>query len=112
MKYTVSPGHSVLHKSSMYTERMALPDAVIDDLGEEQIQGLLKTGHLSAFDMSLNAPPEPIGAPRGKWFHNPKELNGKDLKKLNLMVAAVDPTVEPFDTVEEAIAQLSEDWKG
>lgn len=45
-----------------------------------------------------------------KWNHDPDELAALDLETLNLRVMETDPSVGPFDTVEDAIAQLSADF--
>lgn len=45
-----------------------------------------------------------------KWNYNPDELDALDLETLNLRVMETDPRVGPFDSVGEAIAQLSADF--
>lgn len=48
----------------------------------------------------------------GKWNLDPSALLDKDLDTLNLMILDIDGSTEPLETVEEAIAFLSMDWKG
>lgn len=48
---------------------------------------------------------------RGPWRHNPDDLEGKSLDDLNIMVQEIDEDVEPFETVEEAIFFLSQDYQ-
>ncbi len=50
--------------------------------------------------------------PPGKWNSDPTSLLNKDLDSLNLMILDIDGAIEPLETVEEAIAFLSMDWKG
>lgn len=50
------------------------------------------------------------GSEVGPWIFNPAELQGKPLEELNVLIAARDDTVEPFGTVEEAIAYLSQNF--
>ena len=47
---------------------------------------------------------------RGRWRYNPEELAGFSLDQLNAAVAGVDPSVEAFETVEEAVAFMSADF--
>lgn len=46
-----------------------------------------------------------------KWNKDPKALTMRTLEELNVMVGEVDPNVEPFETIEEAIAQLSKNYE-
>jgi hypothetical protein len=60
-------------------------------------------------------PPAPSSErfdPVKKWNVNPVSLTGMGLQELNIMVLERDPTVPPFETIEEAAAQLSKDFKG
>ena len=50
------------------------------------------------------------GSQVGPWIFNPADLQGKPLEELNVLIAARDDTVEPFGTVEEAIAYLSQNF--
>ncbi|MCP4897877.1 MAG: hypothetical protein GY906_12970 [bacterium] len=57
---------------------------------------------------------QPAGEPlvhEGKWNINPAALASKSLDALNLMVIGRDETIDPFETVEEAAAFLSQDWR-
>lgn len=58
--------------------------------------------------------PEPIQVPskiktNGKYTYDPKELEGKTLEELNLLLVNLD--TDPADTEEEAIGVLSSDFK-
>lgn len=50
--------------------------------------------------------------PVKKWNINPASLVGKDIQQLNIMVLEREPTMTPFETIEEAAAQLTRDFKG
>ena len=50
------------------------------------------------------------GSEVGPWIFNPADLQGKPLEELNVLIAARDDKVEPFGTVEEAIAYLSQNF--
>lgn len=45
----------------------------------------------------------------GKFRYTPEQLEGKSLEQLNSMVAEINPEIEEFETVEEAVAQLGSD---
>lgn len=46
------------------------------------------------------------------WILNPAGLEGKSLEELNVMVLERSKTIAAFETKEEAIAQLSQDFEG
>ena len=50
--------------------------------------------------------------PRGLWECDPDALKGLSIENLNVMVGERDESIGQFETVEEAIAQLSADFKG
>lgn len=64
------------------------------------------------------AEPEETPAPETKegwiapsaWIRDPTELEGLSLEELNIQILAVDDTIEPFETQEEAVAWLSQDY--
>jgi len=56
-------------------------------------------------------PPIPDGQSYGKWPYELSSLASLSLVELNAMVLAIDPSVAPFTTAEEARAQLSADFK-
>ena len=69
-------------------------------------------------EMPLTKPEEVDAKPmkrvthRSDWDTAPEKLLGKDLETLNYMVKERDPHMEPFETAEEAIAQLTKDYRG
>lgn len=50
------------------------------------------------------------GSPKGPWIFDPATLSGKPLDELNVIIKERDEAVEPFATVEEAIAFLSQNY--
>jgi len=82
--------------------------------------GTLVSGKPIPKEPIIAAPPEkPSAAPSTgkldsvkKWNVDPVTLVGKDLQHLNIMVLERDPTMTPFETIEEAAAQLTKDFKG
>lgn len=46
-----------------------------------------------------------------RWTLDPETLKGKDLEQLNVMVKERDENERPFETVPEAVAFLSRDFK-
>lgn len=91
-----------------YAPGEAVPASAID------VEALLRAGFVEG-----EAPqPEPEPEGRGTdvtpspWTLDPADLAGKDLDELNVIVLDIDQRVEPFDTVEEAIFWLSQDFEG
>jgi len=82
-------------------ETIPVPTDITDDgrvlrMKEGRPQGKLPQGKL----------------PQGKWMTPAKDLMGKSLGDLNLMVARIDHNIPAFETKDEAIAQLSQDLRG
>lgn len=50
------------------------------------------------------------GSPVSKWIFDPATLVGKPVAELNILIKERDPAVEAFETPEEAIAFLSQDY--
>lgn len=48
----------------------------------------------------------------GRWNINPRTLVGKTLDQLNIMIAERDTKAPRFETIEEAAAFLSQDFRG
>lgn len=58
-----------------------------------------------------SSPGQKQAPPAAKWDLDPETLRGLPLEQLNLMVRERDPNVAPFDNVDEAIAQLSVEFR-
>lgn len=50
------------------------------------------------------------GSPVSKWIFDPATLTDKSVEELNVLIKENGPDVDPFDTVEEAVAFLSQDF--
>ena len=48
----------------------------------------------------------------GRWNINPRTLVGKNLDQLNIMIAERDTKAPRFETLEEAAAFLTKDFRG
>jgi len=49
--------------------------------------------------------------PVSKWKIDPADLSGKSLKEVNIMILEKDPDAEPFDSLDDAVEQLSKDFE-
>ena len=69
---------------------------------------------VSASPVAVQPVPGPevdgAGSPKSPWIFDPAELAGKPLDELNIIIKERDAAVEPFATVEEAIAFLSQNF--
>lgn len=95
---------------------------ITKDTGEAPVfDELAGTEEAAASHISFSdevAEPEETPAPEKKkgwiapsaWIRDPAELEGLSLEELNIQILAVDDTIEPFETSEEAIAWLSQDY--
>lgn len=86
----------------------------VEELGKENVKSHLASGFLvdTRTGPPQKAPPAPNPEdmrPTSSWKLDPAQLQGKPLQELNLMVLEIDNSIAPFETVEEAIAQLSQD---
>lgn len=66
-------------------------------------------GGLSQTVTPFSPPPQPGGL--SIWNLDPATLHGKDLGQLNVMVLERDPSVPPFNTIQEAISFLCRDFR-
>ena len=110
----------MLFKPGAPLSRKALSCISSRNLKRLLADGTLVTGKPVPEAPAVAAPPEePPAAPSTekldpvkKWNVDPVTLSGKDLQHLNIMVLERDPTMTPFETIEEAAAQLTKDFKG
>lgn len=75
--------------------------------GVQRVQELRDAG----LDKQTPRTGEPSKQTQSLWIMDPANLESKDLDELNVMIAERDPEIEPFQTVEEAKAQLTKDFK-
>lgn len=59
-------------------------------------------------DLGITDEGKPVVHPR--WSFDPDGLRGHDLDTLNVMILERDGDVDPFESVEEAVAWLSQDY--
>ena len=105
-----------LDRSVLMSNGIALPPGAEVPEGEftaDRIEALLRKGFLVDGDAPEIEEQEGRGldVTPSKWSLNPADLEGKDLDELNVMVLERDETVDPFETVEEAVAWLSQDFE-
>lgn len=115
MRYRVKKGHSVISQRGLCRPEEEVRPGV---LMPKRIKQLLADGVLEEIPEAPKPPvePEPQSEPEapvvvGKWRVNPELTKDKDLDELNLMALEIDGDVAPFETIEEARAQLSEDYR-
>lgn len=85
-----------------------LPGLDSSDKDKARTDGI-KVNNSGAGITTTSTPPE-IKQDKSLWVFDPQSLAGKTLDQLNTLVKETDPKVEPFTTVEEAIAFLSQDF--
>ncbi|MFG0317080.1 MAG: hypothetical protein ACF8XB_07405 [Planctomycetota bacterium JB042] len=127
MKLIVAKGRSILLPDrSQITEGQTVPlDRVSRDLAREYVRSgfaVEASSGPSVFDEDDRPPEDPRppqddrppgqrdAPPFQKWGLDPDGLTGLSLEQLNLLVRERDPDIEPFDTVEEAVVQLSHEY--
>lgn len=85
------------------------------DFDQDLLDRLVKKGFLETYDP--DAPPPP--APKGRtgrtipsiWTVDPDGIRGMSIEQLNIMILERDDSIEPFETVEEAVAWLTQDYE-
>ena len=111
MKIVVAPNRSVVIRGRL---QLFPGDDLVGPLGEAQAQEHVKSGFAVVVPDAPDAPSETTTKPPDlsakKWGMDPDGLTGHTLEHLNLLVRERDPSIEPFATVEEAIAQLSSEF--
>lgn len=54
--------------------------------------------------------PKPPAPPKSKWSFDPEGIRGTPVERLNARIKALDPEAPAFETTEEAVAFLSQDF--
>ena len=112
MAYSVAPGSAVHFGNKVLQERTVLSEEQLEVIGKDGLRAMERDGFVVYFNEQLSAPPTDEELKfKGKWYLDPVELQGWTLENLNLKVKEIDPDVEPFETSEEAIAQLTADFQ-
>ena len=90
----------------------------VGDFGQDRVNRLVEKGYLESYlpeVVQLPAPKKREGRPvrtiPSIWVNDPAGIRGMDVDALNIMILERDDSVEPFDTAEEAIAWLSQDFE-
>jgi len=95
-------------------------DPLPDNLPEDRLQDCLKRGLIIEVKTGKAPPKAKVQIskawrashqPVSKWALNPADLAGKTLKQLNIMILEKDQSMEPFDTLDQAVEALSKDFK-
>lgn len=130
MIYCISKGNTLKTKDGFKSEGVAArAETIIEKWGlpQAEIDRLMRDGILENAEKEIIVEgQEPAPAPEvakqeqsgsgyqvelnSKWKLDPASLADKDLDSLNLMIAERDESLEGFETEEEAIAWLSQDF--
>ncbi len=101
----------------IYKEGEAIDPAVIYPGGTKDPAFLdhFKNGYIEEYVERSFDPDNPEGGKplhnQGKWNRDPALLQQKSLEKLNILISEIDPAVAPFETREEAVAHLTQDFR-
>ncbi len=116
MHYRVRKDRGSLSPSGKYYA----PGAAIKvgDFGQEHVDHLVEAGYLESYAVAPPAPPappkregRPVRTIPSIWVTDPAGIRGMGVDELNIMILERDDSVEPFETAEEAIAWLSQDYE-
>ena len=114
--FATAPGVTVNEQSAIRPDQMIRTGEGNKQRGVRTAAGSLDLGNNAVtVDNAMSdpnaakQPSQPVST-EGRWTLNPSALEGKSLDELNVMVAERDSSIEPFETSEEAIAHLSQDY--
>lgn len=105
------PGVNPIPVGGDGSSRVTTTDPGAPRISIPSIPGQQSSGGLSQTSQPFVPPQQAGGQALSKWNLDPATLHGKDLGQLNVMVLERDSTIAPFSTVQEAIVQLSRDWR-
>lgn len=77
---------------------------------EVKSEGGVEVSMTDASPAKADDKPEGHGQAISKWSIDPASLTSKTLDELNVMILERDEKIEPFETPEEAVAFLSQDF--
>lgn len=118
MQYRVSENAGCLTPSGKHLA----PGSQVDpsDFSAPRLEQLIRAGFIvevgdepkqeSAADEAPPAPAKPPTTVPSRWALDPDGLRGMDVDDLNVMILEIDQDVDPFETAEEAIAWLTQDY--
>lgn len=112
MNYRVAKDRGILTPQGRALQPLTPIDVQLFD--KDRICRLLASGFIEEYEPAKQEPPKREGrtgkVTPGPWMCDPDMLEPFTLEELNVMVLERDPNMEPFETREEAITQLSEDF--
>ena len=76
------------------------------------LEKLVKNGTVVEVEVFSPEKEKPKKKTTSPWQFDPAKLKKLDVEKLNLMIADIDSEVGPFETRDEALAQLTKDFQG
>lgn len=82
------------------------------DPSDVGVLGLIEEGKATPLEEAIPTSTAPAQGAKTKtpWIHDPEDLKDYDLDTLNATIHDSDSSVEPYETLEEAIAHLSMDF--
>jgi len=115
MRYRLSEcrAYGVKNGKKVNLQNVAIDSDNLEEVGltRADFEELLTSGHLVNVDDSPpEAPPLNTLKARGKWRFDPAVLETKTLEQLNVMAKEIDPDIEPFEDLDEALAVMSTDF--
>jgi hypothetical protein len=120
IEQTLKSAHG-MKVNSASGEKTMTPDKLPTIEGGKKLEGemedLKKQVNTGVVQVSMSTPPSaedkaPEPAAVGRWNFEPTGLLVKTLEQLNASILEIDPKIEPFKDKQEAIAWLSQDYKG
>jgi hypothetical protein len=105
---------SIIVNGAIYNAGMELPNNIPSEICEDYLQRELIVESATAQKKTPYINPEwrKRLKPISKWNINPADLIGKTLMQLNIMILEKDESLEPFDSMDDAIEYLSKDYEG
>lgn len=112
--YYCGPDQGIMISGVSYKPGQKLSRKSVSSLSPRRLKSHMDEGLIITTSRSPDNAPQSVQKiePVQKWTYDPRQLQGKTLQDLNLMVLAIEPTMTPFETIPEAAAQLTMNWKG
>lgn len=114
-RYYVPVGRSVGRpRGGIYPSGCEVPAEDLAAFGPKTVAHMVKLGRLApggGIVLDAELPGRTGRITPSPWSRNPDELAGLDVDQLNVMVQEIDAAVDPFETADEAIDWLSQDYE-
>ena len=108
--YIVSEGRTILMPGNV--KLCELTRIEPGTMTPEQIKNFVAGGFLRKVGLSqAPATAKPVGKSKGKWTFDPDDLKNDSLEDLNVKILERDANKAPYETREEAIALLTQDYE-